>query len=197
MVEEYVGVRFAVVFESKEPPKDEKIEELIKWCRLYDELSLAPSYGQGSGGNLSFRTGAGFVITGTKTFLGTVRQEDLVLVEKIDWECDRPTIHVHGLKEPSSESMLHDALYKINPEVNCIMHGHDRIVMEHVEQLGVPVTKEERPYGSVALMEEVLSLMPTNYLVMKNHGIISMGKTIDEAGQLSLKYHEKALILDK
>ena len=53
-------------------------------------------------------------------------------------------------------------------------------------------TEKEEEYGTVALVQGVLDVLgENNFLIMKNHGFISLGKTMQEAGELSLKMLER------
>ncbi len=88
------------------------------------------------------------------------------------------------MKDPSSESMLHHEIYKMRPDVNAIFHGHSGLLLKRGN---LPTTKEEKAYGSIELVKEVSKILNKgNLLLMKNHGFLSLGKSMEEAGKLAL-----------
>ncbi|MEE9189272.1 MAG: class II aldolase/adducin family protein, partial [Candidatus Neomarinimicrobiota bacterium] len=172
------------------------IMELRKWCRNLVSLSSTTHRAGDFPGNLSFRTADGFVITAAAANLAEIREEDFVEVKIVD--VDQKRIYVKGSKEPSSESFIHDEVYQQSPPVQAIFHGHSDLMLAHYRALKLPVTKNEQPYGTIALMNEVLeALKDKNIIIMKNHGFIALGKTMDEVGQLIMEYHRRALKLNQ
>ena len=54
--------------------------------------------------------------------------------------------------------------------------------------LGVPETKTMELSGTTELLLQVLDVLGgENFLVMKDHGFLSLGRTMDEAGNLALR----------
>ena len=183
-MEVYKGVKFEVVFISSSPPEDERIAELKEWCLTFHKLGLSPAY-NGSCGNLSFRRNNSFIITPSGVNFGKIREDDFVEVKKCDLA--KKIVYVIGKNKPSSESMLHYAIYEKRSEINAIFHGHSREILEHGEELGV-VTAREVPYGSVELLEEVLKILgKNNFIILKNHGFLSLGRSMEEAGEIALE----------
>lgn len=177
MTEKYLGVRFKTVFLKKKIPKNKKIKTLNKWCKKFSKAKLAPKIGKGSAGNMSFRTKNGFIITDSNSDLGKMKKQDFVEVVNVNLKTK--TIKVIGKRVPSSEAMLHNVIYKKRKDINAIFHGH--------KKKKCPTTKKEKPYGTIDLVKEVLKILKNNNLIcMKNHGFISMGKTMDKAGKLIL-----------
>ena len=74
-------------------------------------------------------------------------------------------------------------IYEKRPEVNAIFHGHSLELLKP----GIVTTEEEKPYGTVELVEEVLKVLDNDVFVLKNHGFVSLGKTMDEAGNNIVK----------
>ena len=189
MSEEYAGVKFKTIFLEKKEITDKRIDQLILWSRKLAELGLSPKYENGSAGNLSFRTEKGFVITGSRTDLSKIKESDFVEV----FECDtnKKELYAIGLKEPSSESFLHFSIYKKRKDINVIFHVHDDVVLKSSNLI---ITAKEQPYGSLELVNEVLKVLDNNdYILMKNHGSLALGKTIEETGKLVIRRHEEAL----
>jgi ribulose-5-phosphate 4-epimerase/fuculose-1-phosphate aldolase len=185
-------VKFKVELISPDVPGDERVEELRRWCIRFNALGLTPEIpGQGrTQGNLSFRLRPdepAFVITGsTLSTKGTLAPGDFVTVLQSDLE--EKTVYASGTRDPSSESMLHFEIYLRRPDVGAIFHGHDRPVTAQAASLGLPETAEEKPSGSVELLQQVMNILgDEEFLVMKNHGFLALGRTMDEAGQLALR----------
>lgn len=181
---ETTGLRFKTVFLSKTPPDDERINRLIYWAKRFDQLGLAPK----SAGNLSFRTGKGFVITATGVALRAAEKGNLVEVLKVEIEPAQIVLYVKGTANPSKESVLHSGIYDSRPRINAVFHIHDESVIGLTDELKLPCTQGEQPRGSYELAKEVDRVLglteDARYLVVRNHGIVSMGETLEEAGRL-------------
>jgi ribulose-5-phosphate 4-epimerase/fuculose-1-phosphate aldolase len=179
------GVKFETVFLSKNPPDDNRTDQLIYWCRRFDKLGLAPK----SAGNLSFRTKEGFIITATGVELRAVEKDNLVEVQKVEMKEGRILVHVKGKVVPSKESVLHRGVYDLRPEINAVFHTHDQLVLESTDKLKLPCTEGEQPRGSYELAKEVQRILGLStgarYLVLRNHGVVSMGESMEEAGRLA------------
>jgi len=97
---------------------------------------------------------------------------------------------------PSRETLLHSEIYDLRAEINAIFHVHNQLVLDFADELGVPCTERERPRGSYELVKEVNKLLglrkDVKYFVLKNHGVVSMGGTLEEAGRLAEHMHEMA-----
>lgn len=188
----YEGVKFETIFLKSSPPFHRKITELKKWCQIFHEQNLAPPYPGGSFGNLSFKTeNDTFIITGSRIGLKNALTDDC-FVEVFECNFDNTTIEVVGTREPSSETMLHAAIYQSRPDVRSIFHGHSPELLLHSQKLQIPETKEEKPYGTMELVSAVLKTIDrSDMIIMKNHGFIAVGKTMSETGELLLRQLEK------
>lgn len=197
MAESYEGVRFKTTIVSVEVPTDNRIEELKHWCEIFHLYNLAPPYPGGSYGNLSFRARwtrnyNAFIITTAKTGLGALTNECFVKVSGVDLK--QGIAYAHGAKEPSSESMVHYVIYRERPEINAIFHGHSPEILVAAERLGIPETEREAPYGTRESVEEVIRILDyKDFLLMKNHGFLALGKTMQEAGELTMRMHRQAV----
>lgn len=190
---ENTSLRFETIFLNKNPPDDERINELLCWAKKLHKSGLAPD----SAGNLSFRTGRGFVITGTGTDFGAIKKEELVEVLRIAMEEGQFLVYAEGRVLPSWETLLHSEIYGLRTEINAVFHIHDQMVLEFADELKVPCTGREWPAGSYELAEEVNKLLnlrkDINYFVLKDHGVIAMGETLEEVGRHVERRHETAL----
>lgn len=199
MAEKYEGVRFKTTIVGVKVPTDNRIQELEYWCGIFHKCNLAPPYEDedGSYGNLSFRRRRrqnynAFIITTAKTGLNVLTNECFSNVSGVDFK--QGIVYACGAKKPSSESMLHYAIYRERPEINAVFHGHSPEILASANALGVPETAREVPYSTIELVEEVLRILDKeNFLLMKNHGFLAFGKTMQEAGELTMRMHRQAV----
>jgi ribulose-5-phosphate 4-epimerase/fuculose-1-phosphate aldolase len=194
--ETYDGVKFETAFIDKTCPRNPLLEELKKWCAVFHEKGLAPPYPGGSYGNLSFRTHDNkFIITGTCIGLKNTL-EDSCFTEVLKCDLQKKIIYIHGLRAPSSESFMHYTIYKNRPDVHAIFHGHNALITQHATALGIPETQEKTSYGTVDLAENVLKILDKNsFIVIKEHGFVSMAGSMQQAGDEALYWMKKAELL--
>ncbi len=185
-----VQPKFETEFLTASLPDDPRLAELKHWCAVFHEQGLAPLHEHGSFGNLSFRTAPGedsFYITasGLKLKLG-LKNDSFVKVVGVNLE--RQLVQAEGCRAPSSESMLHYAIYQKRPEVNAVFHGHSPVILNSAEKLHLPATLAESSYGSRELVNDVLVVLEKHYfLIMRNHGFLALGATMRAAGDQALK----------
>lgn len=192
MSEYYSGIKFQPVFINKNPPNHPDIADLIQWCSLFHEKGLAPAYPGGSYGNLSFRNSIdSFIITGT--CIGLKDQlNNSCFVEVHECRVSEKQIFITGTRAPSSETLMHYALYKSNPAINAIFHGHNDLITKNAARLGIPETETEIAYGTQELAEAVVKIsINHNFLVIKNHGFVAMGQDMISTGNLCLEWLSK------
>ncbi len=194
MSEIYEGVKFKTVFIGNQIPKDERLIQMKHWAKVFAERALAPSYETGSAGNLSFRINKGedqFIITGSKIELkNSLADDSFVTITECDIE--RGIVYAKGIREPSSESRLHDAIYKQRPYVNAIFHGHSEVILQAAAKLNIPETLQYESYGSMELINSVNKILgKESFIIMKEHGFIAIAGTIAEAGYLTLRVHNE------
>jgi ribulose-5-phosphate 4-epimerase/fuculose-1-phosphate aldolase len=179
-------IRFNSVFVSDKISSDTKIEELKEWSERFQRNGLTPEIEGNYTGNLSFRSKKGFVITAS----GLKSKENLsndcfVYVKNYDKQSN--TVYIEGSRQPSSEAVMHFLIYKTRKEVNAVFHGHNDAIIMNAEKLGFPVTEREYEPGTIELAKEVLKVLGNkNLIVLKNHGFVSLGITMQEAGELAL-----------
>lgn len=207
----YQGIKFKNKIISEDAPDDTRLEELKFWCRQFHLHNFAPPYKDGSCGNLSFRLkegGDSFIITGSRIGLKENLANDcFVEVSAVDLE--KAVVLSKGKREPSSESMLHFAIYRQRKDVNAVFHGHSKEILSCKNKIGLPSgargkmrrslialpeTKKSASYGTLDLVKNVLAALESNFfLILKKHGFISLGKTMKEAGELVLLIEQKCL----
>ncbi len=142
----------------------------------------------GTSGNISCRlSDERILITATATALGELAPEDIVCVDLAD------PGRVPA-KKPTTELPLHSLIYRHFPH-QVVIHCHPALtngyfcVYADIKALtfetklyisSVPVVAQETP--AVTKPEEVVeALGSSNIVVLKNHGVVSVGKTFREA----------------
>jgi len=194
-MENYQGIKFGCNKTGESFKPDGRLDELDKWVWFLAELGLAPVHAEGAYGNHSFRLRQdSFVITRTgMTPRSQTCVDDYCLVEGFD----KPngTFSVRGKHEPSSESVLHLFIYRAFPWVATVMHGHSNLLNRYAQVLGIPVTSEKLPYGTLELADSAVEVIgePTPFIILRDHGFVAMGHDIDTTGKLVLA-HFAALI---
>ena len=179
-------ISFHSVFVSDKIPSDAKIMELKEWSEKFQKNGLTPEFEGNYTGNLSFRSKEGFVITAS----GLKNKENLTndcFVYVKDYNKKTNTFYVEGKKKPSSESIMHYLIYDTCEDINAVFHGHNDLIVKNSDKLKLPITKKEYEWGTIELAKEVLKVLDDNKLiVLKNHGFVSLGKNMKEAGELAL-----------
>jgi L-fuculose-phosphate aldolase len=145
----------------------------------------------GASGNLSMRLDGGrYLVTPTQKPYDTMSEADLVVVNS-DLE------PVDGEGVPSSESLLHLAIYRARPDITAVAHTHSiyasaaaaagiaipPILDEVVVQLGGTIECAE--YGPPASEElasnAVKALEERRAVLLRNHGVVGVGGSPREA----------------
>jgi ribulose-5-phosphate 4-epimerase/fuculose-1-phosphate aldolase len=180
------NIRFKTVFVSDKIFNDSKTVELKKWSEKFQKYGLTPKVEGNYTGNLSFRLKEGFVITTSRLKNKKNFSNDfLVYVKNYDEQTN--TFYVEGKNIPSSESIMHHLLYENYREINAVFHGHNYLIVINADKLKLPITEKESESGTIELAKEVLKVLNENKLiVLKNHGFVSVGTTMEEAGEQTL-----------
>ncbi|OPY10633.1 MAG: L-ribulose-5-phosphate 4-epimerase [Syntrophaceae bacterium PtaB.Bin038] len=195
--ERHGGVKFRTEFLSGAVPADDRLEELKSWCAEFHRRGFAPPYGEFSQGNLSFRIrpdGDAFIITGSQVgWKDRLPDDRFVTVHGCDME--RGIVSASGTRDPSSESMLHFAVYRARKDVQAVFHGHSREILRCAEPPShIPETREAQPYGSLELVRGVLDVLgKEDFVILKRHGFISLGRSMEEAGKRAIEVHRSCL----
>ena len=162
-------------------------KEIVSTMRLLYEKSLITP----TGGNVSARLSgsASFWITPTSRFKGDLNTHDLVKVTLSGkWSSRR--------LKPSVETPLHSEIYRTRSDVNAVIHAHSPVTLgvalsgaeikpltpEGVLFVGeVPVAQLETP-GTQNLASAVAEMLKSHQVVvMQNHGVVAVGRSLLEA----------------
>ncbi|SDA56098.1 class II aldolase/adducin family protein [Methanobrevibacter millerae] len=172
------------------------VSKLIEVCRNIYERQLV----SGKSGNVSARLSKDYIaITPTLKSLGDLEQKDIVLIDMNGEALTRG--------KPSSEAGMHLEIYKKRPDVNAIVHTHSPHVtgfsfssdeMKRLEGFGeiknpyIALIDYEVP-GSVELAKSASDNIGTeDVLILKNHGVVCLGKSLEESESLAVFIEESA-----
>lgn len=144
----------------------------------------------GTWGNVSIRVNDKFVITPSGMAYSKMNPKDMVIVN-IDGDV------VEGKWKPSTETSLHATIYHARTDANAVLHTHSifasavavtrsvipPIVEDLVQIVGGSV--EVAPYalsGTQELRQNVVELLSDrNAVLLANHGMVGIGKDVEEA----------------
>ncbi len=186
-------IKFKCNWIKSKPISLNKLLEINKWrAKLYN-LKLVGAYNNGIGfGNISIRFKDNtFIISGSTTGnLKKLNENHYTLVNNYDLEKNNLTCK--GPIKASSESLSHAVIYEYS-DINAVIHIHNINMWEKLIDK-VPTTNKDVSYGTPEMANEVKRLFKESnvslerIIVMGGHkeGIISFGKTLDEAGNIIL-----------
>jgi len=192
----YKGIKFNYINVNHIIPTDIRLEALIYWAYIFHLSNLAPATKSISAGNLSFRNKTGsneFFISGTQVGLNSkLTKRQFVLINNVDFE--KKIVNCSGVCKPSSETMLHAAIYQNRSDVHAVFHGHCTEILNNAQKLNVMVTNRVSQYGSIDLVNSVLEILDhQNFIVIKEHGFLAMSADIASTGNLCLEMLKKSL----
>lgn len=186
----------------KESTPDEVRAEVVRVAKAIHAAGLVV----GTAGNVSSRMPDGDTVCMTPSSLGydVMTVDDLVVVS-LDGE------KLEGDRSPTTEKALHLECYKRYPEVGGVIHSHaphasmfalvrepiPALIEEVVVYLGgdIPIC-EYTTTGTDALGVEVASkLADRSAALVANHGIVCVGKSVDDALHASLVTERTAMIV--
>jgi L-fuculose-phosphate aldolase len=181
--------RFQTFYLSQEKSHCPQIQDLIKVGKELSKKGLTPN----ATGNLSVRFGKRVVITSTGSNLGLLSPNDFV--EAIDYDFPKNLAFVMGEEQPSSELPMHWLIYNNFRDIQAIIHVHDERVLKWAEgKKNLPLTQRVQPYGTLELALEALKVLKdSKYVILREHGVLSVGKTIEEAYREITNYHQKSI----
>lgn len=162
----------------------------------------------GTAGNVSRRLGLQggkilLAITPTQRPYPTLRPEDIPVID----EEGEPVV---GELPPSSESLLHIAIYRARPDVHAIVHTHSPyasvcaatgleippILDELVVSIGGPVKVASYGFpGSQELADRVVQALGDRCgVLLRHHGAVGVGRTAEQALQVCLLIERAAQV---
>jgi ribulose-5-phosphate 4-epimerase/fuculose-1-phosphate aldolase len=204
--------KFALAFTRASPLPIRRLRTLIAWRSILWRLGLVgqdPAHYGGVGfGNLSRRLSPPgvmfprFAITGTQTgALAVLDATHFAVVTACEPKLNR--VHAEGPIAPSSESMTHGMLYRIEPSIGFIFHVHSPVIWHARAALKLPATAADVAYGTPAMAAEMRRLkrdgvlMRRRIIVMAGHqdGVIAFGRSAEQAGLVLLRALARAMAM--
>jgi len=179
--------------------------EILEVCqRLHERGWLAAC-----DGNISYRTDSSIIMTPSGRHKGFIKESDLTEV----------TIENEVLKgTPSSERLMHLAIYQHCPKAKAVVHAHPPIAIawtiaqpemkelpaECISELilavgAIPVVPYARP-GTQDMGNVLLPFIPKHRaMILARHGAVAWGETLEEAyyGIERLEHSAKILFYAK
>ena len=172
---------------------DKHIQEFVAQAHRVGELGLTIC----SSGNLSWRIGDKALISGTGSWVPSLREEQVSV-------CDVATGEVLNGVKPSMESVFHLGVMRERPDVGVVLHFQSpyatQVACSEVRPKSYNVTAEiplhvgrvipEIPFfrpGSPELAEAVVNaLKDRNSALMLKHGQVVCGKDFDDVIQRAM-----------
>ena len=166
-------------------------EQAVKMGRSMSVAGLVT----GTWGNLSMRVPKDnhIIITPSGMLYSTLQVRDMVVLDMTGRVMD-------GERKPSSEYLMHVAIYRDRPDVHAIMHTHSVYasamavarksippILEDMAQLvgGAVTVAEYGRAGTQGLANLVVRALDNcNAVLMANHGLVGVGRTLEEAMQV-------------
>ena len=203
--------KFHLEFTPSPPLPATLLRELNAWRRILWRSGLigqdSARYGGVGFGNVSRRLPPGsrgqrlrFAISGTQTgALAELDASHYAIVTDCDPVHNR--VEAQGPIAPSSESLTHGMLYRVDPSVGFIFHVHSPEIWGARDALKLPITAAEIAYGTPAMAAEMRRLkrrgamMRRRIIAMGGHqdGVISFGRTADQAGVALMRALARAM----
>jgi len=101
-------------------------------------------------------------------------------------------VTAEGPIHPSSESLIHGALYSADKFSQSVIHVRSTDIWCHAERLGIPFTDSSVEHGTSEIANEIYrlfrdtSVRNQGIFVLGGYedGVVSFGKTVEEAGMI-------------
>ena len=192
-------IKFNCTWVEAGPVQSEYVRQLNLWRDRLFELGFIGMYPNGIGyGNISLRYGGTtFIISGSGTGgLKSLDEQHYALVNEYDLAQNAVTCT--GPIKASSESLSHAAVYEGWHAVMAVIHVHHAALWKKLLHKA-PTTRRAAAFGTPEMAEEIKRLFRESevkkekIIVMGGHpeGIISFGRSLDEAGHVLLENLKK------
>ena len=182
----------------------DKVKELKKELLRYGKKIAEAGLVIGSGGNISIRHKNTIYMKARGISLGRATVRDF---PKINIDNNETTL-INKVKL-TSEFRMHLLCYLVRPDIGAVVHTHPPLAFSLANKIrtikitsleikvaigsrNIPVVKD-LPSGSQELAEAVAKkVRKYNVVLLKNHGLVTMGKDLDEAYTRALAVEQLA-----
>ncbi|MBQ8476005.1 class II aldolase/adducin family protein [bacterium] len=167
--------------------KENGKNEIIYWSKRLYQKGMAPA----TSGNISVKADKNILISASGVCLNDMDENDIVLI-------DYNGKVLEGNKKPSSEKIMHSAIYTQRDDINAIIHCHCPAITAFAAA-GVAIDKTILPDFTVLFDDEV-PLVPFyppstieladevgkyfekySTVLLKNHGVVTGADTLQNA----------------
>jgi ribulose-5-phosphate 4-epimerase/fuculose-1-phosphate aldolase len=164
-------------------------DEVLESCHLVFRSAIAQIFGAGlldglTDGALALRLPDGrIVVNATKTAKAPTQfsRDDLVVIE--DWDESSNTVSWRGRRPPSSGAVWYWCILKARPDVEAMVHTHCRGITYSAAPEALALRCPTfAPYGGTAGLAELMRILTHSPVaILRAHGQVSVGRTLDEA----------------
>lgn len=169
---------------------EQKQKTFVAACHKVGDYNLLSC----SSGNMSWRCGDQVLVTGSGSWIKEIREDQVTLAEVNSGKV------LNGVR-PSVEFLFHQGILKNRPEMDVVLHFQTPFAttlacQKNLEEINFFVIPEIMIYlkkigivpyhvpGSDELAQAVINVMRENNLsIMRNHGMVIVGKTFNEVIQ--------------
>ena len=160
--------------------------DILYWSKRLYQKGMSPA----TSGNISVKVQNGILISASGTCLNDMDENDIVLI-------DYNGKVLEGNKKPSSEKIMHSAIYTQRDDIKAIIHCHCPVLTAFAVA-GISIKKPILP--DFALMYEEIPVIPfycpssveladavekcfenNNVALLQNHGIVLGSDTLQNA----------------
>ncbi len=183
---------------------ESKIQDFVAACHKVAAYDLVRC----SSGNLSWRIEPDIaLLSASRSWLSEITAEQTAVCEISTGKCIND-------KTPSCESVFHLGILKSRPETNVVLHfqspyataiscgkpeTHDyNLTIEGPVYIGTPAVVPYLPPGSPQLAQAVIEVFKdaqTHLAILKNHGLVTIAKNINDAIQQAVFFEMACQIL--
>jgi hypothetical protein len=174
--EGFSNIVFQTFYISNEVSNCPFIDDFIKTVKKFKSSYLSEKL---TGICISFCYGRRVLINSDKINLEDIKKEDFLEI----------IVLVMGPKEPMVWTPIHWFIHHAREDVNAVIQINDKRFVENLKYK-YPVAEKEYPSGSIEQVKEVLKcLSNSKTVVIKNQGVIFVGKSLNEVEELILKIY--------
>ncbi len=76
-----------------------------------------------------------------------------------------------------------------------MLHAHDPLTLKWADALGIPRTIHSADAGSPELLSLIQPIAHQPYFLVRDHGFVAAGPTVEDTGHLAVSIHEKAKLM--
>lgn len=183
--EQFTIPSFQTFYVSKEESNCTLMPEIIKIGKKFKDLELLENIASTS---ISMKYGKRIIINAKNSNIGDIKREEFL--EIVDYDPVKKVLLALGPKEPRIESSIHWIIHHARDEVNAVIQINDELLAEKLSEK-IPVTEKEWHQGTLEQAKEILKILRNSKnAVIKNQGVLFVGKNIKDVEDNFLKTFE-------